>query len=491
MRLINFLETSARWRAWCKDVHLDANRVRAVLATMEHSGQLGGLDAQRLHVFCTYTPFETLLAYFVASHLGLTVAIVSPRGLSRVVEGMDPDWLGQLLLPSGRTVPAGEWLGGVRRLDFNPAELVSDSMVSPAAKQAARFVFCTSGTTGKAKRVLHDERTLIANAKVVSDYMRLTPADRSYCVFPMQYMYGLSTTLCTLWSDGSIRYSEFLKPVLLAERVRKHDISVLPILGEWSSDLREEWQHAGFAPKRLLLINASDRLLQQQAEDLLPFATEFWNNLGQTESAPRLFALNLSSLPSLDDACHQGIVSVGQPVHPDIHLCLRDGLGDTGNLYYRTPFSMLGYLDDDGSVMPPPEWIESGDLFRQDTNSLWYWVGRSSHSIKIRGEFISLRTVTDMLLSHQDVSGIGYATNQHGELCTFVESPGQCEQLRSTLSQLISDALRGKRTEIRFVDKLPRTESGKIDYRRLSRTVLDPPYQRQPRKGSPPSHDEC
>lgn len=470
-RFIDFLRTDAKWQAQYRDQSLNARKCRAVLARLIQQTESQAFDQNKLQIICTYTPLQALLAYFWASQTGMLAAVVSPRGLAKLIEGLAADVIGQLWVPKGHRLPLEHLPMSVCRIDLSFDD-VTDATIPTAAANAARLVFCTSGTTGKAKRVVHSEQVLLSNAKVVSDYLHLQATDRSYCVFPLQYMYGLSTTLCSLWSDSHIMYNEFVQPDHIANDVVNHQITLLPILGEWSPALVQNWQAQGYQPKRLLLINASDRLLYQQAQALLPFASEFWNNLGQTESAPRIFAVNLSQIADLTTVSHQGIIAAGRPVHPEIRLRLSQQHDqNTGVLQYQTPFCMLGYLQDNGSLLAPAAWIDSGDLFHQGADGLWFWIGRDSHTIKVQGELISLRTVTDQLLQHQEISGVGYTTNAKGELCAFVESDTDSEGFRIELSRLLFNSLRGRRASVRIVESLPRTESGKIDYYHLNQSV--------------------
>lgn len=472
MRFIDFLHQQASWSAQYKECVLNAQAVAAVLSELEKS-ELASVDKKKLHVFCTFTPIQTLMAYFVASHFGLMVAIVSPRGLQKLLDGLEPALLGPMIIPNGHQSPNRFWSGEVLKIDLEISTPCFGNINLNSSTESARFIFCTSGTTGKAKRVIHNEQTLIANAKVVANYLQLERDDHTYCVFPLQFMYGLSSTLCTLWSDSHISYGEFVMPSLVASYVQQHQVTVLPLLGDWSTELKDTWQINQFDSKRLILINASDRLINQQAADLLPWASQFWNNLGQTESAPRLFAVELVARNNLEAMTFKGTIAAGYPVDPAIKCRLKNVENGIGSLWYHTPYAMEGYLQDDGSIIQPSSWINSGDLFYQGSDHLWYWVGRNSHTIKVNGELVPLNSVTNQLLMQKGVSGVGYVTNKKGDLCAFVESQSQCENFRSMLTNMMTETLRGKRSQVRFINKLPRTENGKVDFSLLHLNQTD------------------
>ena len=493
MRFVDLLNNAA-WTATYRDATLAPHSARRLVeraASRLHHAEgaaraalrsatgaaASSAHARQLTVFCAFTPLETLLCYCVASRLGLLAAVLSPRTLPRFLDDVGPGLAVRLVAPSGHKLPDAAASYGALLLDLAP-DRVSDaddesSAPAPAPARECRLVFSTSGTTGKPKRVLCAESRLIGNAAMVAGYLGLRASDRTLCTFPVHFMYGLSTSLCTLLTGGHIEYCDFLHPGLLASKVAERGITVLPVIGDWADGLSERWRQLGHAPQRLLLLNASDRLTRQQAETLLPHATALWNNFGQTESGPRMFAINLSQIEDLGGVTYFGTIAPGFPAFDALQLRI-DGGDDAsgcGELSYRTPYAMLGYLNDDGSVTPPPEWIASGDLFRRAANGAYLWAGRAAHTIKVNGQFVSLRALADDLLAYQTVTGVGYARGNVDELCLFVEAEQPASDLGAQLRRVVARTLRGKYSDIRIVPALPRTESGKIDFKQLNLTL--------------------
>ena len=497
MRFVDLLNNAA-WTATYRDVTLDpssAGRLVEQAARRLHDAQQAAHDAlrsatgatdatdatdgdaQQLTVFCAFTPLETLLCYCIASRLGLLAAVLSPRTLPRFLDDIGTGLAVRLVAPSGHKLPDAAASYGALLIDLSP-NAADDSAEAtarplPAPTQECRLVFSTSGTTGKPKRVLCAESRLIGNAAMVAAYLGLQASDRTLCTFPVHFMYGLSTSLCTLLTGGHIDYCDFLHPGLLASKVEQLGVTVLPVIGDWADGLSERWQQLGYAPQRLLLLNASDRLTLQQAATLLPHATALWNNFGQTESGPRMFAINLSQIADLDSVSYRGTIAPGFPAFDALELRIApaDDADGCGVLSYRTPYAMLGYLNDDGSITPPPEWIASGDLFRRAANGAYLWAGRAAHTIKVNGQFVSLRALADDLLTYQTVTGVGYARGSVDQLCLFVEAEQPASDLGAKLHRVVARALRGKHSDIRIVPALPRTESGKIDFKQLNLTL--------------------
>jgi acyl-coenzyme A synthetase/AMP-(fatty) acid ligase len=490
MRFVDLLNNAA-WTATYRGVTLDAPSARRLVekaaqrlqnaqqaaqcALRSATGIVGG---QQLTVFCAFTPLETLLCYCIASRLGLLAAVLSPRTLPRFLDDVGTGLVVRLVAPSGHKLPDAALSYGALLIDLSLEAATEESLEPlleplPTPAQECRLVFNTSGTTGKPKRVLCAESRLIGNAAMVADYLGLQASDRTLCTFPVHFMYGLSTSLCTLLTGGHIEYYDFLHPGLLATKVVERGITVLPVIGDWADGLSTRWQQLDYVPQRLLLLNASDRLTLQQARTLLPHATALWNNFGQTESGPRMFAINLSQIDDLDSVSYCGTIAPGFPAFDALELRIApsDDVDGCGVLSYRTPYAMLGYLNDDGSITPPPDWIASGDLFRRAANGAYLWAGRSAHTIKVNGQFVSLRALADDLLTYQTVTGVGYARGKVDELCLFVEAEQPASNLGALLRQVVASTLRGKHSDIRIVPALPRTESGKIDFKQLNMTL--------------------
>ena len=518
MRFIDFL-TRPGWQACYRGDTLDAEGASAwVAAARRHLRPPVPDEAATLTVFVAFTPLDALLSFFLASDQGLLATVMSPRTLGEFVPTCSAAAAIRFVLPEGRRVPAPlaqrevlrvpAWSGGVAHdamrwaaaraarwastrsgsepgavaaADWSARWIAGASEIATAAAivpspRSARLVFCSSGTTGAPKRIVYDEETLVANASVVTGYLGLDSSDRSLCAFPITYMYGLSTTLCALHSGSRIDYVDFTNARLMASEAERLDSTVLPILGDWSRALVEEWQATRFASASLRILNASDRITVRQVRGLSRFCGQIWNNFGQTESGPRLFALDVTRIDSFDRYEHDGIIAPGYPVHPDIQTRIHEPTSQgVGPLLYRSPFAMSGLLRPDLSLDAAPEWIASGDHFQRDWDGLHKWGGRTTHTIKLSGQLFSLRAVADGLLSVEGVTDVGYAKSDGGMLFLFVEVPDDTHgaDRSAAIGALVDLMLPSVPYRLRFVDALPRTETGKLDTRALSRTLAE------------------
>ncbi|WP_342627786.1 AMP-binding protein [Nguyenibacter vanlangensis] len=474
MRFHEFLTRpgwTLRWRGDELDATQAARRCRQAILALRAQPPV----PESLSIFVAFSPIEVVIALFVISHEGLLATIVTPRAVASAMQGFDTGTT-RLLMTEGRPIPPVLQGCQVVRLPYAapPASSNDDGAPLAPSAQPARIVFSSSGTTGRPKRIVHDEERLVANAARVTAYLGLTASDRTLCAFPVNYMYGLSTTLCTLHSGSAIDYIDFVDSRLVAVEAERRGTTILPILGDWCVGLAQQWARSSFVSADLRILNASDRLTVDHVRALRPHCGAIWNNFGQTEAGPRLFAIDVSSIEDFTRFEHDGAISAGYPMQAEIETRIADANYDgIGRLFYRSPYAMLGFLKSDLALVPAPEWIESGDHFRRDWDGLHSWAGRTSHLVKINGQLISLHAVADSLCGLHGVSGVGYAKTKEGVLVLFLEAADvaatQAERL--ALERIVEPIIPGFNFRLKFLPKLPRTESGKIDHRSLAQRI--------------------
>jgi len=178
--------------------------------------------------------------------------------------------------------------------------------------------------------------------------------------------------------------------------------------------------------------------------------------------------------------------SVGIAI-PGTTVCLRDRAGnpvppgEPGILHVQGPHIMAGYWNRPEAtarmLRTAPETGEvelvAQDLFTQDADGLLYFVGRSDHIIKTRGEKVSPVEVENMLCRMDGISQaavIGVPDQRLGEqiLAYVVAAPGQSpaegEVRRFCAARLENFMVPQK---IIFLAELPRTGNNKIDKKLL------------------------
>jgi O-succinylbenzoic acid--CoA ligase len=190
-----------------------------------------------------------------------------------------------------------------------------------------------------------------------------------------------------------------------------------------------------------------------------------WALLGGGPIAPALLeraeAAGVPVAPTygMTEACSQ-IATFGFPL-AGVDLRLADG-----EIHVRGPIVATGALAADG-------WLHTGDLGAFDARGRLQIVGRTADTIVTGGENVAPTEVEDALLAHPAVADAGVSSRpdvEWGEaiVAAVVLRPGHDvapDELRAHTAARLARFKVPK--DIRFVDSLPRTVSGKLLRREL------------------------
>jgi long-chain acyl-CoA synthetase len=121
-------------------------------------------------------------------------------------------------------------------------------------------------------------------------------------------------------------------------------------------------------------------------------------------------------------------------------------------------------------------WYWSGDIVRRDAQDFFYILDRRKEMIKYKGFPVAPAEVEAVLMEHPAVRDCGVVARpdlEAGEIpCAFVvlrEGHASDDSMKQSLCGFVADRLTHYKQprEIRFVDAVPRTPSGKILRREL------------------------
>jgi acyl-CoA synthetase (AMP-forming)/AMP-acid ligase II len=333
----------------------------------------------------------------------------------------------------------------------------------------------TSGSTGTPKGVMLAHESLAFVTGSIAKYLRLGADDRILNVLPLAFGYGLSQLLLTAHLGSTlILERSFAYPAETLHRLERHEATVFPGIPTIFATLASRFGTAGKTyPGVTRITSAAAALppsLHEPLRKLFPNALVF-RMYGQTECI-RVCYLE----PELID---RKPTSVGRAIPGTEAFVLDDeGLpappGDVGTLYVRGPHVMRGYWN-------APEltttMISTGDgegvlcthdLFTTDEDGDLYFVSRSDEIIKTRGEKVSPIQVEDVLFAIpgvKEAAVVGVPDELLGEaIRAFVvrEEGSDIEEsdvIRACREQLEAFAVPH---EVRFIEELPKTPSGKV-----------------------------
>jgi acyl-CoA synthetase (AMP-forming)/AMP-acid ligase II len=191
---------------------------------------------------------------------------------------------------------------------------------------------------------------------------------------------------------------------------------------------------------------------------------------GMTEASPVTHLLPIDSDPNK-------IGSIGVPI-PNTEVMIVDPeteqplkTNQNGEIWIRGPQIMKGYLnraEATNESITQEGWYRTGDIGYVDDEGFFYAVDRIKELIKYKGMQVAPAELEALLLTHEsiaDVAVIPVADEEAGELPKAVvvrknELPVTSEEVMSFVAEKVAPHKKIRLVE--FVDKIPKSASGKI-----------------------------
>jgi long-chain acyl-CoA synthetase len=366
---------------------------------------------------------------------------------------------------------------------------------SPEAALAA--LPYSSGTTGLPKGVMLSHYNLIANVYqlIGPNASALNGNDNVYACLPLYHIYGLNVILnpVLLLGGTMIMVPRFNVPQLMTSLLVDENITVMPLVppainalcqaaeaSQFPRDHKVHWIKSGAAPL---------------APDLARRFTALTGILvcqgyGMTEASP------VTHCGYLDPALYRPD-SIGHPVvNTDCRILTQSEVdpsdaieelteapcGQPGELVMRGPQFMLGYWKEPEATAAVLRdgWYWSGDIATRDRDGFYRIVDRRKEMIKYKGFPVAPAEVEAVLLEHPAVKEcgvVGRADPCAGEVpVAFValrNGFAQNQKLSDELCAFVADRLTTYKQprEVRYVEAVPKTPSGKILRRELRQSL--------------------
>ncbi len=339
----------------------------------------------------------------------------------------------------------------------------------------------TSGSTGEPKGVMSDHSNVMFVSGSIIQYLGNVQSDVVIDVLPLSFDYGLYQLLMTFRFGGTLVLERsFTFPATVLERIQQEGVTGfpgVPTLFAWlvKMDL------SGYDLSSLrYLTNTAAALPPSHILEIrrkFPNARLF-SMYGLTETKRTLY------LPPEELERHPD--SVGIPI-PGTEAWVEDEFGyrlppgKIGELVVRGRHVMRGYWEAPKATahrfrpgsLPGERLCYTGDLFRQDENGFFYFVGRQDDILKSRGEKVAPKEVEHVLQELPEVrqaAVIGVPDEVLGQAIKAIVVLNDGAQL--TVSKVLAycrsrleDYKVPQRVEFR--ESLPMTSSGKIAKKEL------------------------
>ena len=350
------------------------------------------------------------------------------------------------------------------------------------------FMLYTSGTTGKPKGVMHIHRAIVQEHMTMKLVLDIKDKDVYWCTADPGWVTGVAYGILGSWSNGAstVVYSGRFNPEKWYSIIEKYRVTV--------------WYTAPTAVRMLMASNgklvkkydlSSLRHIASVGEPLNPepirwslktFGIPFHDNWWQTEAG----GIMIANYPCMDIR----LGSMGKPV-PGVEAAIIDekgrklSAGKEGILAIKPGWpSMMQAIWKNKKKYNSyflGKWYISGDRAYKDKDGYFWFVARDDDVIKTSGERVGPFEVESALVEHPAVveaGVIGKPDPIRGEIIkAFVKlkkGVRPSERLKKELSNFVKKHLAGHAypREIEFVDKLPKTRSGKIVRRVLKAKEL-------------------
>ncbi|MBI5044333.1 MAG: acetate--CoA ligase [Candidatus Levybacteria bacterium] len=354
------------------------------------------------------------------------------------------------------------------------------------------FMLYTSGTTGKPKGIVHAHYGLIQQIESAKICLDLKDDDIYWCTADPGWVTGIVYSILTNLSLGvtTFIHSGRFDPEKWYSLIAKHKITV--------------WYTAPTAIR--MLMAKGDALTEKYDLSSLRYLASVGEPLNPE---PLLWSKKIFKGKYFHDTWWQtetGSIMIANT--PEIEL-------KPGSMGKPLPFVTAEIIDDDGNpvaageegnlaIKPPwPSmmrtvwqntekydsyfkngWYISGDRAKKDEEGYFWFVGRADDVIKTSGERVGPFEVESALISFEGVveaGVIGKPDDIRGEIIkAFVvlkPDVDATEELKTKLQEHVKKHLAGHAypREIEFIDKLPKTRSGKIMRRILKAKELGQP----------------
>ncbi|OBF28475.1 acyl-CoA synthetase [Mycobacterium sp. ACS1612] len=343
------------------------------------------------------------------------------------------------------------------------------------AREKARVILLTSGTTGTPKGAKHSGGTDGGPGilKAILDRTPWRAEETVVVVAPMFHAWGFSQLIFAASMACTVVTRRKFDPEATLELVDRHratGLCVVPVMFDRIMELPDEVRNK-YSGRSLRFAAASGSRMRPDV--VLKFMDQFgdviYNNYNATEAGMIATATPQDLRAAPDTAGKPAGGTEIRILDSDFNEVPR---GETGSIYVRNSTQFDGYTS--GKTKDFHDgFMSSGDVGYLDEAGRLFVVGRDDEMIVSGGENVYPIEVEKTLTAHPDVaeaSVIGVDDEQFGQrLAAFVVLTEGAAATPDVLKQHVRDNLANYKVprEIMILDELPRSSTGKIVRREL------------------------
>jgi acyl-CoA synthetase (AMP-forming)/AMP-acid ligase II len=374
----------------------------------------------------------------------------------------------------------------------NAADLLGPGFAAPdvdfdPATHLAALPY-SSGTTANPKGVMLTHRNLAANVAQIRPVQGMVADDRALAVLPFFHIYGMTVLLnaalharARLIIMGSFDLAKFLGNIAdhrcthafiappVAVALAKHplidsfDLSSLRSIMSGAAPLDEDLATAVANRLGCALVQGYGMSELSPVSHVTPFdgGRELVGSPAPRNSCGWTVPNAVSKIVDAE---------TGAEIDPP-----KSGLSETGELWFKGPNVMAGYLNNDTATRETIDddgFLHTGDLARVDSTGSVYIVDRLKELIKYKGYQVPPAELEAVLLTHPQVADaavIGVTDAESGEEIpkAFVVKQASDDGAALTEAEVMDFvaahvAPYKKVRQVAFIDAIPKSASGKI-----------------------------
>ena len=383
------------------------------------------------------------------------------------------------------------WHDELKTVDSNCPHELMDS-------EDTMFVLYTSGSTGKPKGIKHTTAGYLLNSKLTHKYIfDIKDNDVYWCTADVGWITGHTYIVYGPLANGSTVFMyegapNFPDPGRFWKLIEKHKITIFytaPTAIRSFMKWGEKWPNK-FDLSSLRLLGTVGEPINPQAwrwynkeigKETCPIVDTWW----QTETGAAMITPLPGATPTKPGTATLPFFGILPEVVNEKGVPVPQGA--SGSLIIKKPWpSMLRGLWRDDERYVKTYWTEypgayfTGDSARIDEDGYIWIIGREDDVINVSGHRIGTAEVESALVAHDTVAeaaAVGIPDDIKGSLLvvfvTLMEGVENSQILSNELKVHVSKELGAtvKPDEIRFVEGLPKTRSGKIMRRLLKQAA--------------------
>ena len=389
------------------------------------------------------------------------------------------------------SLPALEHIVAVRSDTPNAATLLYENLLATHPlrdwKQqdpdAVKFVMYTSGTTGRAKGVLHSHNSLSNALRGCMSFWRIANGEVILMPSPVThvtgYLWGLEAPF--VCGSPSVLMDRW-DPREAVDLIDAHDVALTVSATPFLVELLDAAKAAG---SRLPSLKAFGCGGASVPPDLVRRAHDNFAN----GSAFRVYGT--TEVPMLgrgfpDTADKENAAETdGKIMGFEVRFVGDDGSDvpdqTEGEIIARGPARFLGYVDtaETANSVDANGYFHTGDLGRRTADGAIVITGRKKDLINRGGEKLAAREIEEILQRHPGILEVAAVAMPHRRLgetvCVFVIARGQPPTLADLVGLLESAGVARQKfpERLELAEDFPRTPAGKVRKDRLRTIIAD------------------